>query len=98
MYESEKSLLEYKSKLDEATVKEVEGALAAAKAAAGKEDGDAESIKTAVTDLRNATMKIGAAINKAGNSSGSSGSSGSSEEGKTEEAQEATKADDKEKK
>ena len=84
--------MEHKSKLDEATIKEVEGALAAAKDAAGKEDNDVEALKSAVSALQTASMAIGKAVySKSGASSegGAAGAEGG--EGKTEEA---TKADD----
>lgn len=83
--------MEHKSKLDEATIKEVEGALAAAKDAAGKEDNDVEALKSAVSALQTASMAIGKAVySKSGASSeGAAGAEGG--EGKTEEA---TKAED----
>ena len=82
--------MEHKSKLDEATIKEVEGALAAAKDAAGKEDNDVEALKSAVSALQTASMAIGKAVySKSGASS--EGASTEGGEGKTEEA---TKAED----
>ena len=90
VYSTEKSLMEHKSKLDEATIKEVEGALAAAKDAAGKEDNDVEALKSAVSALQTASMAIGKAVySKSGASS--EGASTEGGEGKTEEA---TKAED----
>ncbi len=91
VYSTEKSLLDHRSKLDEATIKEVEGALATAKAAAGKEDGDAEELKAAVSALQTASMSIGKAVYAQ-----QKDAPPAEGEGKT---QEATKAeDDKEKK
>lgn len=79
--------MDHKSKLDEATIKEVETAISACKDAASKEDHDVEALKATITALQTASMSIGKAVYKGGAASGGSG------EEKTEEA---TKAEGKE--
>ena len=89
VYSTEKSLMEHRAKLDEATIKEVEGAISAAKEAAAKEDADVEALKEAVSKLQTASMAIGKAVYAKGGSSGG-------EAGAEADATEATKAEGKE--
>ncbi len=65
IYSTEKSLHEHKAKLDAATVTEVEKAVTDAREAMGKTaEADVEDLKSKVTALQNAAMKIGQAIYK----------------------------------
>ncbi|CAG9461139.1 unnamed protein product [Pedinophyceae sp. YPF-701] len=68
IYSSEKSLAEHKDKLPQDVVDAVNAAVSEAKEAAGGEDPDA--LKDKVDALRQAVMKIGEALNKAGAESG----------------------------
>jgi molecular chaperone DnaK len=94
IYSTEKSLLDHKAKLDEATIKEVEAAIAGAREAMGKE-AEVEELKAKVTALQNASMKIGQAIYKnSGSSSGASSEAKPEGEGAKEEG-ESEKKDEK---
>jgi len=89
--------MDHKSKLDEATIKEVETALSACRDAAGKEDNDVEALKTAITALQTASMSIGKAVYKGGAASGS-GEEKTEEATKAEESKEGDEKKEKEEK
>lgn len=82
IYSTEKSLHDHKSKLDEATITEVETAIKEAREVMEKGEEDVESLKEKITALQNASMKIGSAIYKQGAASESSENTEKAEEKK----------------
>lgn len=82
IYSTEKSLHDHKSKLDEATITEVETAIKEAREVMEKGEEDVESLKEKITALQNASMKIGSAIYKQGAASESSENTEKEEEKK----------------
>jgi molecular chaperone DnaK len=83
-----KSLSEHGEKLDEATKKEVQAAIDAAKAV--DESADNDVLKAKISELQSASMKIGQAMYKKDGSSGAA-----AEEGGAKEAEYEDKKDEK---
>jgi len=73
IHSTEKSLSEYKDKVDPTTVEAIELAIAALKDTL--EGDDAEKIKSGINNVRDASMKLGEAIYKAQQETGEDGSS-----------------------
>lgn len=84
IYSTEKSLNEYKAKLPQAVVDEINKALAEAREASQGED--VEKLKAKVQELSKASMKIGEALSQqSGGSSAAGGASDSSSSSSSEE-------------
>jgi len=86
--------MDHKSKLDEATIGEVEKAIAECKEAAGKDSNDVETLKAAISKLQTASMSIGKAVY----GKGEAGSSTSEEKPAEETTKAETPEEGKEKK
>ena len=82
IYSAEKSVAEYKDKVDSSVVEAINGAVAGVRASLEGEHPDAEAVRAAVKELQAALMKIGEALNKgaaaAGSGSGGDGGDASS--------------------
>ena len=74
LHSSEKSLDEYKAKLPAELQTEIKAAMTELRDVAAKED--MEVIREKITALNNVTMKIGEAVNKAGQSTDSGSTEG----------------------
>jgi len=83
LYSTERSLEEHKSKLSSATVEAIESEVSSLRSLLGDDQATSEQIRTKISEVQKATMKIGEELSK-GSGSGGGGDSGGASSGASE--------------